>query len=180
MSIGLGGGKQKSSSSSGPITAEQQQGYYNQAMSNLRQYMPGADSYQAPQQQTLTGGDYEALTNAYTAPLDRTKSVDMAASDQAMADRGIYTSLNALRANNDVTERYAPAYAQAGGFAINAKQNELAQGNQMAMQNAAAADAAKWRTADYAANVWNGGKAQTSNSKSSGWSANASGGAQAS
>lgn len=162
--MSMSGGGSKQSSETRPLTPQEQQAYYDQAMTNIKPYMQGADSYVAPTQKTLTDGDYEALTRAVTAPLDQAKKIDMAASDQAMADRGIYTSLNALRNNNDVSEKYAPAYAQAGGVAVNAKANELTQGNTMAMQNAAAIDAAKWRPADYIANLYGAGKGSSSSS----------------
>lgn len=166
--MGASGGGQSSSTTTKPLTPQEMQGYYDQAMKNVEPYVPTGVSYQAPTQQTLTEGDYQALTDAYTAPLDRQKSIDLKASDQAMADRGIYTSRNAIQNNNDVNAAYAPQYAAATGQAIQAKANELSQGNTMAMANAAATDASKWRPADFIANMWGTGKASSSNSSSSG------------
>lgn len=164
MSMSGGGSKQESK----PLTPEEMQGYYDVAMKNLSPYMPTGSTYNAPTQQTLTGGDYNKLREAYTAPIDREKALALKASDQAMSDRGIYSSLNAVRNNSDVAAKFAPQYAAAEGQAINQKANELNAGNTMAMANAQAATADKWRPADYLAQLWGSGKGQTS----SGFAAN--------
>lgn len=167
--MGFSGGKQSSSQSSKPLTPLEMQEYYDQAMKNLGPLMPG-NSYQAPAQQTLTGGDYAALEKAYAAPVQRQQDLALKTNDQAMADRGIYTSLNAIRAGNDVRETYAPQFASVGGFTMGMKANEQAQGNQMALANAQAQQESAWRPADYLGQLWGGGKANKSSGKSSGFS----------
>ena len=170
-------GSQSSGSTSRPLTAQERQDVYTAGMQNLGADIPTA-TYQAPTQQRLTNGDYNKLQGdllaGYTAPIDRAKSVDLKASDQAMADRGIYTSLNAIRANNDVNERYIPQYAAAGANATNKRYDlqtaENAAGNQMAMDNAKQVYESKWRPADYKAGLWNGTGGTISSGTSGGWS----------
>lgn len=167
--MSMNAGKQSSNSSSRPLTPQEMQGYYDQALSNISQYVPGGNSYQAPTQKTLTGGDYKALEAAYAAPVQRQQDLALKETDQSLADRGIWSSLNAERAATGVREAYAPQFAAAGGQAIQAKAQEQAQGNQMALVNAAAKDAAAWRPADYYGQLWGTGKANLSSGKSSGW-----------
>lgn len=157
--MSMSGGGSKSTQESKPLTPQEMQGYYDQAMTNLKPLMPGVTPVQ---QQTLTDGDYQALTDAYTAPVLRDKALAMKDSNQNAADRGIFTSLNALRLNNDVNERFAPQIAAAGGKALEMKAAEQTQGNQISAAN----EQAKWRPADYLQSLWTGGKGQTTNGTS--------------
>lgn len=157
--MSMSGGGSKSTQESKPLTPAEMQGYYDQAMTNLTPVMPTV----APvQQQTLTGGDYKALEDAYAAPVLRDKALAMKDSNQNAADRGIFTSLNALRLNNDVNERFAPQISAAGGKALEMKAAEQTQGNQIAAAN----EQAKWRPADYLQSLWTGSKGQSTNGTS--------------
>ena len=182
MSLGLGGGKQKSSSSTTMLSPEEQESYYNRALRNVGSAIP-QDVYAAPEQQTLTGGDYTKLQGdmfkGYTAGLDRSKAQDLESFNNSAGAKGIWSSGLALKGEQDITEGYNPAYAAAGGqatqAALGAKQNELSQGNQMALTNAALLDSSKWKKADFLSNLWTAGKGSNSQSSGSSWNANVSG-----
>lgn len=178
--MSLSGGKQKSSSSTTQLTPQEQEAYYKQGLQNFGSAIP-QDAYVAPEQQTLTGGDYTKLQDdmfkGYTAGLDYSKGRDLENFNNSAGAKGIWSSGLALKGEQDITEGYNPAYAAAGGqatqAALGAKQNELSQGNQMAMTNAALLDASKWKKADFLSNLWQAGKGSNSKSSGSGWNAGA-------
>ena len=178
--MSLSGGKSKSSSSTTMLTPQEQESYYNRALQNFGGEIP-QDVYAAPEQQTLTGGDYTKLQDdmfkGYTAGLDYSKGKDLETFNNSAGAKGIWSSGLALKGEQDINEGYNPAYAAAGGqatqAALGAKQNELSEGNQMALTNAALLDASNWKKADFLSNLWTAGKG--SNSQSSGSSWNASG-----
>ena len=170
-SAGFGTSKQKSSQESKPLTPEEMQAYFDQARGNLNGVIPTSGPVQ---QQTLTGGDYAKLEDAYRAPILRDRELALKDSNQTASDRGIFTSMNAVRNNNDVLERFAPTLAAAGGKALEMKAAEQTQGNQLALAN----DQNAWRGADYLKDLWLGGKGQTSSSSSRGSSFNTQGGFQ--
>lgn len=165
-------GSQDSSSQSAPVDAATRLDTYNkgtQAIQGDRSNY-GGTGYKAPTYERLGEGDYAAVRSGLEAPIDRAKSVDMEASNQAMSDRGIYTSLNALRANNDVSERYAPQYAGVGAAVTNLKAGDIAGANTAKMENANREYEASWRPADYKAGLWNGTGGVVSSGGSGGWS----------
>ena len=172
----FGGGKQKSSSSTTMLTPQEQESYYNRGLQNFGSAIP-QDVYAAPEQQTLTGGDYTKLQNemlkGYTAGLDYSKAKNLESFNNSAGAKGIWSSGLALKGEQDITEGYNPAYAAAGGqatqAALGAKQNELSEGNQMAMTNAALLDASKWKKADFLSGLWTAGKGSNSKSSSSAW-----------
>jgi hypothetical protein len=138
---------------------------------------PSFAAYNAPKTERLAtnyGQLQNDLTTGYEAPIRRAQTVDLQAADQAMADRGIYTSLNALRARNDVNERYIPQYAQAGANATNTRMQlqtgDIAAQNAIEMENANRAYESKWRPQDYKAGLWNGTGGVISTGNSGGWS----------
>jgi hypothetical protein len=145
--------------------------YYDQAMSNLTPVIPTVTPVQ---QQTLTGGDYAALQQGYEAPIQRQQDLALKQNNQDMADRGIFTSLNAVKSNDNTRETFAPQFAAAGAKALEMKAAEQTQGNQIGAAN----EQNKWKTADYLQNMWLGGKGQTSlgNSSGSGFNFGISGG----
>ncbi len=152
------------------------------------------NAYQAPQYsdpgaaKTLSGGDYDRLEQSIlqsrTAPLDRQYALDREMLDESLAKRGIWSSGLAARAQNDLSERYAPAYAQAGGEATaqryGMQSGELANLNNYALQQAGARNAydmenanrlyqSLWRPADYLAGLWNGTGGSVASSSSFGF-----------
>lgn len=154
--MSVSGGGSRGTTESKPITPEEMQAYFDVAKRNLDPLVPTGPG--TVQQQTLTGGDYKALEDSYTAPLMRDRALALREADQNASDRGIYTSLNALRLRDDVNAGYAPQITAARGKALEMKANELAQGNQLAVTN----EANKWRLPEYYASLWTGGKGQTS------------------
>jgi hypothetical protein len=150
------------------------------ALNNPDEYGTGNfpnHQYQSPETERLSA-DYDQLqdrlTEGYTAPIDRARARQMQQSNQDMSDRGIYTSLNAIRANNSVDEGYIPQYAQAGANATNARYQleagDIAAANAAKMENANRTYEAKWRPEDYKAGVWNGTGGVVSSGKTGGWS----------
>lgn len=160
--MSLSGSKQSSSQSSKPLTPQEMQAYYDQAMGNLN---PAIPKNTPVQQQTLTSGDYDALARGYEAPIQRQQDLALAQNDQEAADRGIYSSLNAFRLKNATREGFAPQFAAAGAKALEMKAAEQTQGNQLALAN----EQAKWRLPEYLQSLWTGGKGQTSSGSSSGF-----------
>jgi hypothetical protein len=77
--------------------------------------------------QTLNGGDYQklqdSLINSRLAVLDRQHGQDQKSLDEQMSARGIYNSGLALRAQNDLAERYAPQEQAAISDAVNQRYN---------------------------------------------------------
>lgn len=167
-------GSQESQSTSAPVSPAQRLETYQKGMSAIN---PTFAKYNAPNTERLAV-NYNQLQNdlatGYEAPIRRAQTVDLQAADQAMADRGIYTSLNALRARNDVNERYIPQYAQAGANATNSRmqlqEGDIAAQNAIAMENANRLYESKWRPEDYKAGVWNGTGGVVSTGTSGGWS----------
>ncbi len=159
--MSLGGSQQSSSQTSKPLTPQEMQAYYDQAMKNLTPVLP---TNTPVQQQTLTGGDYEALTKGYEAPIQRQQDLALAQNDQEAADRGIFSSLNAFRLKNATREAFAPQFAAAGSKALEMKAGEQTQGNQIALAN----EQAKWRLPEYLQSLWTGGRGSVTSGSSSG------------
>ena len=157
----------------------------------------GLGSYDAPQTydpgaaKTLTNGDYNKLQSdllaGNTAGLDRAKSLDLQNTDSAAAKRGIWSSGLAMKAANDVSERYAPQYAAAGANATQQRYNLQSGDNQAAntyaanrsqlMAQQAQANSqnqynAKWAPYNFLKDTYNGTGGTISNGSSSGWNAN--------
>lgn len=158
--MSMSGGGSSSQQESKPLTPQEMQGYYDQAMKNLAPVMP--QTVNPVQQQTLTGGDYQALQQGYEAPIQRQQDLALKQNNQDMADRGIFTSLNAVRSNDNTRETFAPQFAAARAKALEMKAAEQTQGNQINAAN----EQAKWRPADYLQSLWTGGKGQTTNGSS--------------
>jgi hypothetical protein len=144
---------------------------YNQAASALSKDATayGGD-YKAPAIERLGEGDYSKVRDGLNASTTRQQDLGLQASDQAMSDRGIYTSLNALRANNDVRERYAPQFAANDATTMQMKATDIAGVNAANMENANRTYDASWRPADYKAGLWNGTGGTVSSGNSGGWS----------
>lgn len=167
-------GSQGSSSESKPLTAEERLASYKAGMSAIN---PSYASYQAPQMERIST-DYNQLQNdlteGYSAPIQRQQDLALQANDQAMSDRGIYTSKNALDLNNDVREAYAPQFANAGANAINARyglqMQDITNANANKLAIANNQYESSWRPLDYRAGIWNGTGGVVSSSNSGGWS----------
>lgn len=167
-------GSQDSKSSSAPVTADQRLETYNTGVEAMN---PHFANYEAPNIERLDtdyGKLQSDLTSGYTAPIDRAKIIDMKRNDQAMADRGIYTSMNAIKSNNDVSERYIPQYAMAGANATNQRYalqaQDIAGANANKLTIADKQYESKWRPEDYKAGLWNGTGGTISSGTSGGWS----------
>lgn len=138
---------------------------------------------------TLTNGDYDRLeTNIFQsrgAPLLRQFMVDSEALDADLNKRGIYSSGLAVRAQNDLRERYLPQYRAAASEAAaqryGMQSDELEQlnaravaeanaRNAFAMDNAGKEYDSQWRKPDYLAGLWNGTGGAISSGVSGGWS----------
>lgn len=138
---------------------------------------------------TISGGDYDRLESniveSRTAPLQRQLAVDREALDADLNRRGIWSSGIAVRAQNDLTERYLPQLRAAGAEAATQRYGmeagELSRLDERAMMEAAAKNAyrqnqndkiyeAEWRPYDYRAGLWNGTGGVISSGTSGGWS----------
>lgn len=187
-------GSNSTSSNSTPLSAEQRQGIYRTAMSELGGSLfdtgyksPGyTDSGPA---RSLSDGDYnrfeQRVLDSRLAPL---KQYEMQAREQADADlnkRGLFKSGIGVRTQNDITDKFADNYQQAGADAATQRyameQQDLNAMNQYGLARSAAANQfysteadrqyqAKWRPADYLAGVWNGTGGVVSSSSGGGWS----------
>lgn len=148
-------------------------------------------TYDPGEARTLTNGDYNKLQSdllaGNTAGLDRAKSLDLQNTDNAAAKRGIWSSGLALKAANDVSERYAPQYAAAGANATQQRYNLQSGENQAAntyaanrsqlLANQAQANAqaqynAKWAPYNFLKDTYNGTGGTISSGSSSGWNFN--------
>ena len=182
----MGGGSNSQSSSSRPLTGPERANIFNwgmDAIAGSSQGIPykGAvspyEGYTAVAPQTLTGGDYNRLQDdvlsGYTAGIDRAKAIDSERLDADLAKRGIWSSGLAVRAQNDLTERYAPQYTAAGGQATQARyglqSQELGAANMMNASEADKVYQSKWRPAEYLAGLWNGTGGAMSSGSGSGW-----------
>lgn len=165
-------GSQESKSSSAPVTAAQRLETYQAGQGAIQadNSMYGGSGYVAPRQERLGEGDYAQLRAGLEAPIRRREGQALQDTDQAMADRGIYTSLNALRARNDTAERFDPQYTEAGAATTQMKAADIAAANAAAMENANRKYEASWRPADYKAGLWNGTGGVISSGTSGGWS----------
>jgi len=183
----MGGGSNSQSSSSRPLTGPERANVYNWGLDSIvgqhglpykgrEEYQPYI-RYDAVKPQTLTDGDYDKLQSdmlsGYVSGIDRAKAVDSERLDADLAKRGIWSSGLAVRAQNDLTERYAPQYTAAGGQATQARYGLQSQelGN-VNMMNASEADKvyqSKWRPAEYLSGLWNGTGGAVSSGSGSGW-----------
>jgi len=170
-------GSNKTSSNSAPVTAEDRQKTYEYAVNNLWGVIPKTN-YEAYKPQTITGGDYGKLQNdllsGYTAAIDRAKSQDSERLDSDLAKRGIWSSGLAVRAQNDLDERYIPQYASAGANATQARYGlqtqEMTNVNALNSAEKDRVYQSQWRPADYLAGIWNGTGGVVSSSSGGGWS----------
>jgi len=131
--------------------------------------VPDAE-YQAPTIERMGEGDYAKVQAGLEAPIQRQQDLALRQNDQAMSDRGIYTSLNALRSNDSTREAYAPQFAGTAVTTANLKAGDISAANQAAMENANRQYESKWRPADYKAGIWNGTGGTISSGGTSGWS----------
>ena len=174
----------KSTSQSGTLSPEQRTAQWNNALQLFTSASPtsfqngqmNTPTYNAPTAKTLSNEDYSALEqsilNSRYAPLDRQKSLDAQSLDSSMADRGLWSSGLALRAQNDLNERYAPQYAQAGADAAtqryglqSAENQNLNTFNTTQAQNTMES---QWRPFDYLKTLFDSTQGQTSSQQSSG------------
>ena len=167
-------GSQNTSSSSRPLTAAERLSSYNAGMGAIS---PSYTSYKAPTVERLSTNYNQLqndLTSGYSAPIQRQQDLAIQANDQAMADRGIFTSKNALDLNNDVREAYAPQFANAGANAIaqryGLQTQDIANTNANKLTIADKQYESGWRPLDYKAGMWNGTGGVISSSTGGGWS----------
>ena len=165
-------GSQDSKSQSAPVTAAQRSEAYAAGSKAI-----GADpntyggaQYVAPSYERMGEGDYSRLRDGLNATTERQQSLALRDNDQDAADRGIFTSLNAMRLRNDTREAFAPQFAANDATTVQMKAQDLAGSNTAAMENANRAYESKWRPADYKAGLWNGTGGVVSSGASGGWS----------
>lgn len=96
------------------------------ALDRLNSFRYDAPKYSdAAPLQRLGNGDYDALEQAMvtsrTAPLKREMELSRQGVDDNAAKRGVWSSGLAIRAQNDVDERYAPQLRAAGADASAAR-----------------------------------------------------------
>ncbi len=165
-------GSQGSSSASRPLTAKERSEAYTAGAGAIRgdtnNY--GGESYVAPKYERLGEGDYATVREGLNAGVTRQQQLALEANDQAMADRGIYSSLNALRSNASVREGYAPQFAANDATVVQMKAQDIAGANAAAQDAAKQKYEASWRPADYKAGLWNGTGGVISSGSSGGWS----------
>ena len=163
-------GSQGSTSNSAPVSAADRLKSYNAGWDAMggNQQLGGAD--QAPTTERLGEGDYAKVQAGLEAPIQRQQDLALKQNDQAMSDRGIYTSLNALRSNDSTRETYAPQFAGTGVALANLKAGDIAATNTANMENANRQYESSWRPADYRAGLWNGTGGTISSGSSGGWS----------
>ena len=161
-------GSNNSGSTSTPLTAAQRLETYNAGMGAVGGTQ-GSD-YNAPTYERLGEGDYARVSAGLNAGTERQQGLALKANDQAMSDRGIYTSLNALRSNDSTREAYAPQFAANDAAVMQMKAQDIAGSNAASMENANRKYESTWRPADYRAGIWNGTGGVTSSSTGGGWS----------
>ena len=163
-------GSQGSTSTSAPVSAKSRLQSYDAGQKAIGGDAAMGGNYQAPAYERLGSGDYARVSAGLNAGTERQQGLALQQNDQAMADRGIYSSLNALRSNDSTREAYAPQFAANDATVMQMKAGDIAGAN------ASAADAAKqkyessWRPADYKAGLWNGTGGTVSSGNSGGWS----------
>jgi hypothetical protein len=133
----------------------------------------------------FNNGDYDKLQadvlRGNTAGLDYAKTNDLRGVNNDAAKRGIWSSGLVMQQEKDLSNAYAPAYAQAGASATqqryglqagdNAAYNSRSEFNrQFAADQAKQQYESKWRPADYLAGMWNGTGGTISSGSTSGWS----------
>ena len=160
-------GSNKTQSTSAPVTAADRLKSYNAGMGAMN---PNYASYEDPQTERLGAGDYENVRAGLEAPIARQQELALKHNDQNMSDRGIYTSLNAIRSNDNTRETYAPQFAATGAALANLKAQDIAASNANKLTVADKQYESKWRPEDYKAGIWNGTGGVVSSSTSGGWS----------
>lgn len=189
-------GDNSTSSTSRPLTAEERAQLYNKFLdsagwdfNNGRNFQEDAPVYDPGEAKTMTNGDYNRLeqniVESRMAPIDRAMQLERQRTDSDVAKRGLFSSGIGLKAQNDVTERFAPSIAQAGADAATqrygAQQKEIGDLNQYNMgrntmlntvagQRVDARRNAAWRPAEYLQGVWNGTGGVVSSGTGGGWS----------
>lgn len=165
-------GSNSSGQSSRPLTAEERKAAYDAGVSAIGSTDTSrfGGTYQAPTYERLGTGDYEQLRSGLNASTERQQNLALRDSNQDASDRGIYTSLNALRLNNDVRERYAPVFAGNDATVMQMKAQDVAGANTAAMENANRKYESTWRPSDYLAGIYNNTGGAVSSGGSSGWS----------
>lgn len=196
----MGGGGSENSSK--PLSAGERNKIYDAAISRIGNTIASGGiggqtfaSYQRPdyvdpgRAAMLSGGDYDALEKSIydsaTAGLSRFENLERERVNQDAADRGIWSSGLAMRAQGDVSERLAAEYARAGADATTQRYNlqaqELAGLNNYNLQSAGAANTfnqgnaaseyeSKWRPLDYLAGIYGQANGTVSSGSSSQWS----------
>jgi len=163
-------GSQNSTSSSTPVSAAQRLETYQAGQSAIGGDAAMGEAYSAPTYERLGEGDYARVSEGLNAGTERQQGLALKANDQAMADRGIYTSLNALRSNDSTREAYAPQFAANDAAVMQMKAQDVAGANAAAQDAAKQKYEASWRPADYKAGMWNGTGGTISSGSSGGWS----------
>lgn len=163
-------GSQDSKSESAPVDAKSRLETYQAGQSALGGASAEGAAYQVPTYERLGEGDYARVNAGLNAGTERQQGLALKANDQAMSDRGIYTSLNALRSNDSIREAYAPQFAANDATTMQMKAQDLAGVNTAAMENANRKYESSWRPADYKAGLWNGTGGVVSSGGTSGWS----------
>jgi hypothetical protein len=165
-------GSQDSKSSSAPVSAKTRLETYEKGTQAIQGDTSnyGGEGYAVPAYERLGEGDYGRVSAGLNAGTERQQGLALKANDQAMADRGIYTSLNALRSNDSTREAYAPQFAANDATVMQMKAQDIAGANAAAQDAAKQKYEASWRPADYKAGLWNGTGGVISSGTSGGWS----------
>ena len=165
-------GSQDSKSNSAPVDAKTRLDTYNKGTQAIQGDTSnyGGASYQAPAYERLGEGDYARVNAGLNAGTDRQQTLALKQNNQAMSDRGIYTSLNALRSNDNTRETYAPQFAANDATTMQMKAQDIAGANANKAKTADQQYESSWRPADYKAGLWNGTGGVVSSGGTSGWS----------
>lgn len=165
-------GSQESKSQSAPVDAATRLDTYNKGTQAIKGDTSnyGGESYVAPTYERLGEGDYNTVREGLNAGTTRREALALKANDQAMSDRGIFTSLNALRSNDSTREAFNPQFAANDAEVVRMKAQDIAGANAAAQDAAKQRYEASWRPADYKAGLWNGTGGVISSGTSGGWS----------
>lgn len=174
-------GSNSTESKSTPVSPEQRAATYQQGIKNISESqnaMPWA-AYEAPNRETLSGGDYNRLeqniVTSRMAPIQSAMDRRFRDIDQSMSDRGLYTSGLPDQAKNRVmAENFLPAITQAGAeaatqrYGMQSAENQA--GNTFNLENAKQKYDSDWRPKEYLQGLWNGTGGTISSSTGGGWS----------
>lgn len=190
-------GDNSTSSTSRPLTAAERNELYATGMGNMNAHVTKAMNTGTDEAETfdpgaakqLANGDYDALERSIVdsrmAPLSRAMALERDRSDADVAKRGLFSSGIGVRAQGDVTERFAPTIAQAGADAATQRYNlqasDLNNANQYNVGRATLMNTVAgqrktdqrnnaWRPAEYMQGMWNGTGGVVSQGSGGGWS----------